>query len=262
MPRCFRSGSCAEELGQHLDDQSVVVGLGQAGNGDGAHRPDAVDADRKRAAVRGVRAGSSRVASSRLFPAAASRRPKRYDETPKRRTSRHLRSIHASLSALEPARAAWNSCCSPRRMSMATGAWSASALATNAQPRRQASPLSKGWNTSRGLLCLDFGNQGRHDLHGSGHDQGSSTLIRALCQGGVCRPPTVGGPVRNQGMAEGLPAASGDQVALGYPVAVAACRRVGRQRHGTRDLAVGSLETPVGTLTSLCHGRGDGHVLG
>ena len=43
--------SYAEECFDHLDDERMVIGLRQAGDGDAADHPDLADTDRERAAV-------------------------------------------------------------------------------------------------------------------------------------------------------------------------------------------------------------------
>jgi hypothetical protein len=46
-----RQSSHAEECFEHLDDEGMVVGLRQAGDGDAADHADLADTDRERAAV-------------------------------------------------------------------------------------------------------------------------------------------------------------------------------------------------------------------
>ena len=104
------SAGSARNVLEGLDHQGMVVRLRQSGHGDRADHTDVRDDDRE-ATRRARRTGSARCRRPRraILPASASRRPTRYDDSPNRLTTRIFRSTQLSLSAVVPARAAWNS---------------------------------------------------------------------------------------------------------------------------------------------------------
>lgn len=103
--------------------------------------------------------GSRREDSSKVVPLARKREPTSSEEHPYRSTTRRLRSIQASLSGVEPGRAAWKSCWPPRRMSTATGASRSRASPTRSVPRAQASSWVKPGSVSPTLLLLQLGDE-------------------------------------------------------------------------------------------------------